>query len=117
VKGKVFVFMHGGPDGLSLSTKLPASHAAALSLPFAEPTHYGLGKSGWVTASFGAKEKPPIGILNEWIEESYRAVAPKKLVATLASGTASDAAKKPANAKGAKTATRRPAARPAKRAK
>src|SRR6267142_2971291 len=76
VKGKVFVFMHGGPDGLSLSTKLPASHAAALSLPFAEPTHYGLGKSGWVTASFGAKENPPIGILNEWIEESYRAVAP-----------------------------------------
>ena len=80
---KVFVFM-GLPDGqLTLSVKLPESHTVALMLRFAEPTGYGLGNSGWVTARFAGNEKPPEDLLREWIEESYRAVAPKKLVATL----------------------------------
>lgn len=80
---KVFVFM-GVPDGrLSLSVKLPVSQIVALMLPFTEPTGYGLGKSGWVTARFEADEGAPEDLLREWIEESYRAVAPKKLVASL----------------------------------
>ena len=33
-----------------------------LTLPFAEPTGYGLGKSGWVSASFGAKDDIPLDI-------------------------------------------------------
>ena len=83
VKKKVFVFM-GLPDGrLTLSVKLPESQSIALMLPFTEPTGYGLGKSGWITAKFEANEKPPEDLLREWIEESYRAVAPKKLVASL----------------------------------
>ena len=78
----------GHPDGrLALSVKLPESQTVALMLRFTEPTGYGLGKSGWVTARFGAKEKPPEDLLREWIEESYRAVAPKKLVATLSGET------------------------------
>ena len=32
----------------------------ALDHDFAEPTGYGLGKSGWVTARFGVDEKPPL---------------------------------------------------------
>jgi predicted DNA-binding protein (MmcQ/YjbR family) len=88
VKGKVFVFLGtdpvpGGPMGLSV--KLPQSGQDALDLPFAKPTGYGLGKSGWVSASFEAKDDPPLEILKEWILESYRAVAPKKLVAELES--------------------------------
>jgi predicted DNA-binding protein (MmcQ/YjbR family) len=83
VKSKTFVFLSTEDSGLQLSVKLPRSRGAALTLPFAEPTHYGLGKSGWVTASFGRKEKPPLDLLREWIEESYRAIAPKKLVASL----------------------------------
>jgi hypothetical protein len=55
----------------------------ALTLPFASPTGHGLGRSGWVTASFGAKDAPPLDLLEDWIDESYRAQAPKKLVATL----------------------------------
>ena len=70
--------------GLSLSVKLPGSATLALDLPFASPTGYGLGKSGWVTARFGPREKPPVAVLERWIDESYRAVAPKKLVARLA---------------------------------
>ena len=82
---KVFAFM-GLPGGsLSLSVKLPQSQMVALMLPFTEPTGYGLGKSGWVTARFEAGDGAPEDLLREWIEESYRAVAPKKLVASLSS--------------------------------
>jgi hypothetical protein len=36
-----------------------------------------------VTARFGRKEKPPLDVLESWIGESYRAVAPKTLVKIL----------------------------------
>jgi predicted DNA-binding protein (MmcQ/YjbR family) len=86
VKGKVFLFMSSGEkgeSGLSLSVKLPSSRAVALMLPFTEPTGYGLGRSGWVSASFPEGKEPPLPLLCEWITESYRAIAPKKLVAAL----------------------------------
>ena len=79
VNGKVFIFL--GDDGASF--KLPNSRDMAHDLPFAEPTHYGLGKHGWVTAHFGGKAKPAISLLEAWLDESYRAVAPKKMVAKL----------------------------------
>ena len=82
VKGKTFLFI-GESEGLGLSVKLPRSREFALEYPFCKPTAYGLGKSGWVTARFAGKEKPPFDILQAWIDESYRAIAPKKLVATL----------------------------------
>ncbi|MBK7976575.1 MAG: MmcQ/YjbR family DNA-binding protein [Deltaproteobacteria bacterium] len=80
VRGKVIVFLSSDDGGLSLSAKLPESGGAALHLPFASPTGYGLGKSGWVSARFAPRESVPIALLEEWIEESFRAVAPKKLV-------------------------------------
>src|SRR5713101_3276837 len=83
VKGKVFVFLGVDGDNLGLSVKLPLSGMLALGLPFASPTGYGLGKAGWVTAKFGKREKAPVDLLRSWIDESYRAVAPKKLVSTL----------------------------------
>jgi predicted DNA-binding protein (MmcQ/YjbR family) len=83
VKGKVFVFLGREDAGLGLSVKLPQSRLMALGLPFASPTAYGLGKSGWVTVQFAPREKPPMDLMRAWIDESYRAVAPKKLVATL----------------------------------
>lgn len=83
VRKKTFVFL-GTDDGcLHLSVKLPHSHEAALTLPFTEPTGYGLGRSGWVSASFDAKQVPPLPMIRAWLEESYRAVAPKKLAALL----------------------------------
>jgi predicted DNA-binding protein (MmcQ/YjbR family) len=83
VNKKVFVFMGTTDGGFGLSTKLPRSAAIALTLPFASPTRYGLGKAGWVTAQFIARDKPPLDLLEAWIEESYRAIAPAKLVAAL----------------------------------
>jgi predicted DNA-binding protein (MmcQ/YjbR family) len=82
VKGKVFVFLGTDPvkdSPMSLSVKLPESGEEALTLPFTKPTGYGLGKSGWVTATFEPGVHPPVDILKAWILESYRAVAPKKL--------------------------------------
>lgn len=81
VKKKTFLFMSLEGGELGLSTKLPHSNAVALELPFAEPTHYGLGKSGWVSASFREGDDVPIPMMLAWIDESYRTIAPKKLVA------------------------------------
>ena len=83
VKKKAFLFMRYENDVLSLSVKLPQSRDMAVDLPFASPTGYGLGKSGWVTAKFEGKDQPPLDLLLAWLDESYRAVAPKKLVAQL----------------------------------
>ena len=83
---KVFVFMGTADDGgFGLSVKLPESGPMALLLPFASPTGYGLGKAGWVSAHFEPSDDPPLDMLCAWIDESYRAIAPKKAVKTLAS--------------------------------
>jgi predicted DNA-binding protein (MmcQ/YjbR family) len=83
VKDKTFAYLSIEGEPFSISCKLPQSSAAALMLPFTKPTPYGLGKSGWVSAMFAPGELPPVDMLKEWIDESYRAQAPKKLVATL----------------------------------
>jgi predicted DNA-binding protein (MmcQ/YjbR family) len=84
VKKKVFFFLgHSDAEGLGLGAKLPHSSQAALMLPFVEPTAYGLGMSGWVTAQFTAKDSPPLPMLEDWVRESYRAIAPVKLAALL----------------------------------
>ena len=83
VRGKSFAFLVLEGGEFSMSLKLPSSAEAALDMPFAQPTGYGLGKSGWVTVRFRGKEKVPTELLLEWIDESYRAIAPKKLVMSL----------------------------------
>lgn len=86
VKGKVFVFMHCQAHELTFSVKLPVSRDMAAALPFTEPTGYGLGKHGWVTVHIKTGSEAPLEMLTDWIDESYRAVAPKKVVAQLDSG-------------------------------
>jgi len=83
VKGKVFLFIRADDEVVSFSVKLPHSRFFVLDLPNTEPTHYGLGKHGWVTARFPGAPKDAVATCKMWIEESYRAVAPKKLVAQL----------------------------------
>ena len=91
VRRKVFVFLACEDDVLSLSAKLPHSCREALLLPFAEPTGYGLGKSGWVSARFEHDMSPPLTVLCRWIDESYRTIAPKTLVKTLPESGPGDA--------------------------
>lgn len=83
VKGKVFVFLSLHDGGFNVSLKLPISGMTALGLPFAEATGYGLGKHGWITAKFDHGDPIPLDLLREWIDESYRAVAPKSVLAKL----------------------------------
>ncbi|MGD1220902.1 MmcQ/YjbR family DNA-binding protein [Streptomyces krungchingensis] len=84
---KVFVFL-GTDDGshpLGLTLKLTddTAHAHALTSPGAGPAAYGLGRSGWVRIPLEESGAPAAGLLCDWVEESYRVVAPKKLVAEL----------------------------------
>lgn len=79
VRAKIFLFLGEAPDTIALTVKLPRSHGYALSLPYAKPTGYGLGKSGWVSLQTTDPTLLEASLLKEWIVESYRAVAPKKL--------------------------------------
>jgi hypothetical protein len=86
VRKKVFAFHdadHAVGEDVRLTVKLPHSGPVALSMPFATPTGYGLGKHGWVSLRFTVEEAPPTPLLESWIRESYRAVAPKTLAARL----------------------------------
>lgn len=84
VAGKVFVFLGAestaGPRRMTV--KLEESHGHALSIEGAEPTRYGLGRSGWVTVPLRAPGVT-LDVLRDWVEESYRIVAPTRLVAEL----------------------------------
>ena len=84
VNDKTFAYLPAaGAERFSLSVKLPYTGEVALDLPFAKPTAYGLGRSGWVSFNPGDDEIPSIDRLKEWVEESYRAQAPKRLVKEL----------------------------------
>jgi predicted DNA-binding protein (MmcQ/YjbR family) len=79
VNDKTFAYLSAPGDPVKISCKLPFSSLAALELPFTTPAAYGLGKSGWVSASFEATDALPLEMLKAWIDESYRAQAPKRL--------------------------------------
>lgn len=86
VNDKTFAYLSVEGEPFGISCKLPRSAEVALLLPFCTPTAYGLGKSGWVSAKFPESKPLPIDMLKEWIDESYRAQAPKKLVKQLDEG-------------------------------
>lgn len=80
---KSFCFMAGVEDGgFVFTVKLPIRAHEALAHPFAEPTGYGMGRSGWVSCRFAAGDAPPIALLKDWLDESWRAIAPKSLAKT-----------------------------------
>jgi predicted DNA-binding protein (MmcQ/YjbR family) len=84
VKGKIFVFLGAGKDGgFGIGAKLPQTHELALTLPYVTATGYGLGKAGWVTAQIPKGKRIDVELFCDWVDESYRAVAPKALVQRL----------------------------------
>jgi len=82
VNDKTFAYL-STDDAFQMSAKLRYTSEVALELPYAAPTAYGLGKSGWVTFTPGDDAIPDLAQLKDWIEESYRAQAPKKRVSEL----------------------------------
>lgn len=118
VNDKTFAYLSIEGEPFKISCKLPHSAAAALMLANVTPTPYGLGKSGWVSASF--PDDVPVAMLKEWIDESYRAQAPKKLVASLGGGgtaTSSAPAAKKKRAAAKKAPEKKASAKAARRAK
>ena len=122
VGGKVFVFFGTGTSadqGFGFSVKLPQSSSVALMLPNVESTGYGLGKSGWVTVRLGDGSLPT-EMFEEWILESYRAVAPKRVVKAMDEGGAPSSknasAKKAAAPKKKAAAPKKKVAAPKKKA-
>ncbi len=86
VRKKVFVFLVLRPARLALSCKLPQSAADALEEDWAQPMGYGMGRHGWVTLTFLRPESVPMAQVRDWLDESYRAVAPKRLLKALDAG-------------------------------
>jgi predicted DNA-binding protein (MmcQ/YjbR family) len=86
VNKKVFVFM-GVEDPkqypLGMTVKIPEIAGLVTGLEACELAGYGLGKSGWISVKFAAKDCPDLDTLKEWVEDSYRLIAPKKLVKEL----------------------------------
>ena len=81
---KVFAFL--GSDGTepsAVSLKLPESCHQALTLDCCEPTSHRLGRAGWVTIRLDRDDCPELDVLLDWLDESYRAIAPAKLIAEL----------------------------------
>lgn len=106
VNDKTFAYLSVDGEPFSIGCKLPTSSSIALMLPWAQPTPYGLGKSGWVTAQLPDGEDVPVELFKSWIIESYRAQAPKKLLKDFDGGGAAT----PAKPSTKKPATRRPIA-------
>jgi hypothetical protein len=106
VNDKTFVYFNAPGEPFGIGCKLPQSAEMALLLPYCTPMAYGLGKSGWVSA------KPPPGTIDvetfkAWIDESYRAQAPKSLVKQLDGAPAKKAPSKKAAKKPAKKTTKK----------
>lgn len=80
---KVFVFfgLTDADHPFGMTVKLPDSYDAAMSLPWAKNPGYRMDRGHWVWLQ--PPEDAPLDMLTEWIDESYRAVAPKRLVRSL----------------------------------
>lgn len=81
-RNKGFLFLGIDDAGCNVMLKLAAS------IPEATKLAKGLGcckvgANGWVTATFRHDQAPPPGLLERWIDESYRLLAPKQLAALL----------------------------------
>jgi predicted DNA-binding protein (MmcQ/YjbR family) len=99
--GKMFFTCDVHDGALRATVKVPRSGKKLLERPYAEPTHYGMGKYGWVTLTFKSAKEVPVDEMRAWIEETFVSMAPKKLIAARDKGAAAPA--KPAPKAKAKT--------------
>lgn len=81
--GKSFVFLGESDDGWNLMVKLGESLDEASLLADQKPDNFSVGKHGWTTLRFPSGKGPAKKLLNNWVNESYRLLASKKLIAEL----------------------------------
>lgn len=80
---KSFVFLGETDDGWNLMVKLADSLGEAEVMAEQKPDNFSVGKHGWTTLRFDNGKGPTKKLLKTWIDESYRLLAPGKLVAEL----------------------------------
>jgi hypothetical protein len=99
-RSKTFFFLGADDSSFTAMLKLRDSLPEAHGLAAKDPAHYKAGATGWITVTFRHEESPPRGLLERWIYESYRTVAPRPLVAVLTARDPSEAiSKKPSRKK------------------
>ncbi len=86
VRKKGFLYLGEKADEYNVMVKLGPSIDEACSLASNRPDTWSVGKAGWAILKFDPAEQPPEGLLERWMEESYRLQAPKKLLAALDAG-------------------------------
>jgi predicted DNA-binding protein (MmcQ/YjbR family) len=92
VNKKVFAFLGREDDhSVGITMKPPDSHELALTFANVSPAGYGLGRAGWVSVDCDHPACPDVDLLLDWLDESYRAIAPKRLIAILERSRRSDA--------------------------
>ncbi len=77
--GKAFAYLGMKPDRYKLMVKLTDSLPRAEALERERPGAFNVGKHGWTTVRLPHTDKGPKGMLESWIKESYRALAPAGL--------------------------------------
>lgn len=82
-RGKAFAYLGMKPDRYKLMVKLTGSLPRAKTLQEQRPDNFQVGTHGWTTVWLPHAERPPKGLLEGWIEESYRALAHPSLVEKL----------------------------------
>jgi hypothetical protein len=80
---KNFLFLGEKPEGIRVMVKLGPSLDEATALAAERPDQVTVGKGGWVTLLFPADQAPDQALLEQWVQESFRLLAPKTLVAQL----------------------------------
>ena len=82
-RGKSFVFLGMKDETYSVRLKLKDSLDEAEELATDSPENFDVGMHGWTLVTFPHSKSPPRGLMKRWIDESFRLLAPKSLVAEL----------------------------------
>ncbi|HKA08811.1 MAG TPA: MmcQ/YjbR family DNA-binding protein [Gemmataceae bacterium] len=79
-RNKSFLFVGAAEARLKLRESIEEANKLASS----EPARFRVGGQGWVKIVFDSDNPAPLDVLERWIDESYRLIAAKQLVAMLA---------------------------------
>lgn len=80
VRKKGFIYIGVKESEYNALFKLGPSLDEASALAAEAPANYQVGKTGWVTVRFSHEEAPPAGLMERWMEESFRITAPKTVL-------------------------------------
>lgn len=83
VKGKSFVFVEQKDGEWNAMMRLGDSIPEAELMAKESPDNVSIGKHGWTTLRFKNGKGPTKKILKRWIDESFRILAPRKVLAEM----------------------------------